>query len=67
MYLSFIILCALREVFFFFLTASFDYLFLILNTYIHSTSWEIPGWMTHRMTPRNQDYWEKYQQPQICR
>ena len=25
---------------------------------------EILGWMTHKL---DQDYWEKYQQPQICR
>ena len=28
-------------------------------TYMQSTSCEMPGW--------NQDCWEKYQQPQICR
>ena len=32
-------------------------------TYIQSTSCKIPGWLTSW----NQDYWEKYQQPQICR
>ena len=33
-------------------------------TYIQSTLWEIPGWMTHKLESR---LWEKYQQPQICR
>ena len=33
-------------------------------TYMQSTSCEMPGWMK---TNRNQDHWEKYQQPQICR
>ena len=27
-------------------------------TYMHSTPWEISGWMKHRW---NQDCWEKYQ------
>ena len=31
---------------------------------MHTTSWEMPGWMK---TNWNQDYWEKYQQPQIWR
>ena len=33
-------------------------------TYMESTSCEMPGWMN---TSWNQDCWEKYQQPQICR
>ena len=33
-------------------------------TYMQSTSWEILGWIKHN---RNQDCWEKYQWPQICR
>ena len=32
-------------------------------TYMQSTSWEILDWMN---TSWNQDFWEKYQQPQIC-
>ena len=33
-------------------------------TYMHSTSCEIPaGWLTSG----NQDYWDKYQEPQTCR
>ena len=33
-------------------------------TYIQSISWEIPCCMTQS---QNQDSWEKYQQPEICR
>ena len=33
-------------------------------TYMQSTSCEMSGWMNHSW---NQDCWEKYQQPQICR
>ena len=33
-------------------------------TYMQSTSGEILGWIS---TSSNKDYWEKYQQPQICR
>ena len=33
-------------------------------TYMQSTSCEMPGWMKHSW---NQDCWEKYQYPQICR
>ena len=32
-------------------------------TYMQSTSCEMPGWLTSW----NQNCWEKYQQPQICR
>ena len=32
-------------------------------TYMQSTSCKMPDWLTSW----NQDYWEKYQQPQICR
>ena len=32
-------------------------------TSMQSTSCEMPGWITNW----NQDCWEKYQQPQICR
>ena len=31
---------------------------------IQSASYEIPGWMNHKL---NQDCQEEYQQPQICR
>ena len=33
-------------------------------TFMHSISWEMPGWWS---TSWNQDCQEKYQQPQICR
>ena len=33
-------------------------------TYMQSTSYEMLSWGTHKW---NQDCWEKYQQPQICR
>ena len=33
-------------------------------TYMHKTSWEMPGWW---ITSWNQDFWEKCQKPQICR
>ena len=33
-------------------------------TYMQSTSWEMLDWMKHSS---NQDCWEKYQSPQICR
>ena len=33
-------------------------------TYMQNTSWEMPGWMKHKLESR---YREKYQQPQICR
>ena len=32
-------------------------------TFMQSTSCQMPDWM---ITTWNQDYWEKYQQPQIC-
>ena len=32
--------------------------------YMQSTSCKIPGWMSINW---NQDFWEKYQLPQICR
>ena len=35
----------------------------LLNLYA-TTSWKLLDWMNHK---RNQDCWEKYQQPQICR
>ena len=33
-------------------------------TSMQSISREMPGWMNHK---QNQNYQEKYQQPQICR
>ena len=33
-------------------------------TYMQSTSCKMPGWLKHSL---NQDCWEKYQWPQICR
>ena len=33
-------------------------------TYIQSISCEMPGWINHKL---EQDFWEKYQQPQIYR
>ena len=33
-------------------------------TYMQSASWEMPGWMNHKLESRLQ---EKYQQPHICR
>ena len=33
-------------------------------TYMQSASCKMPGWMTESW---NQDCWEKYQQPQLCR
>ena len=36
----------------------------VYSTSTQSTSCKMPGW---RITNWNQDYWEKYQQPQICR
>ena len=33
-------------------------------TSMQSTSCEMQAWMNHKL---NQDCWEKYQQPQICR
>ena len=33
-------------------------------THMQSTSFEMPGWLSYKW---NQDYWEKYQQPQVCR
>ena len=33
-------------------------------TYMQSTSWEMPGWVTHTLDSR---LWQKYQQPHICR
>ena len=33
-------------------------------TYMQSTSWEMSGWMKHKLESR---CWEKYQLPQICR
>ena len=33
-------------------------------TYIQSISYEMPGWVNHKLKSR---FWEKYQQPQICR
>ena len=33
-------------------------------TYMQSTSWEMPGWVKHKL---EKDCQEKYQQPQICR
>ena len=38
-------------------------------TYMQSTSWETLGWKRSagRSTSWNQDCWEKYQSPQICR
>ena len=32
--------------------------------YMQSISWEIMGWINHSW---NQDWWKKYQEPQICR
>ena len=32
--------------------------------YMQHISCEMPGWMKPRW---NEDFWEKYQQPQICR
>ena len=36
----------------------------IYLTYMQSTSCEMLGWMNHKL---DQDCWEKYQEPQICR
>ena len=33
-------------------------------TYMQSISCKMPGWLNHKM---ESEYWEKYQQPQICR
>ena len=33
-------------------------------TYMQSTSWEMPGWMKHKLESR---FLGEYQQPQICR
>ena len=40
------------------------YCHLAYLTYMQSTSWEMQGCMTQS---QNQDSWEKYQQPEICR
>ena len=40
------------------------YCHLAYLTSMQTTSCEMPGWMNHK---QNQDCWEKYQQPQICR
>ena len=41
------------------------YCHLAYLTYMQSMSWEMQGWI--RITGWNQDCWEEYQQPQICR
>ena len=40
------------------------YCHLAYLTSMQTTSCEMPGGMNHK---QNQDCWEKYQQPQICR
>ena len=41
------------------------YCHLAYLTYMQSMSWEMQGWIW--ITGWNQDCWEEYQQPQICR
>ena len=40
------------------------YSHLAYLAYMHVISCEMMGWMNHK---GNQNCWEKYQQPQICR